>query len=334
VRPQILFPAYLSGFNLIEAFYLAIPHLSWQTIVIGDPLCAPFEVKALTSSDIEDPVDPQTETPGLFSARRVEYVHGVLKTVPRAAVVQRILAESRVARGDKAGAQRALEQATEIAPTVVGPQLQLALMYEEAGDYRRAADRYRKILEAEPDHAVALNNLAYTLADQLKAPEEARSMAQRAATLAPNDPNVIDTMAWIEHLLGNHVEAAKLIAKAVKGGSGIAQIRLHAAFIYDALQDATAAREELEAALKIDPELVKRDDVKALQARIGRKDGLRPAALRSESRAADSPATGRGGQSVLTRVLRSTREGVGIAASNDGWVCWNTCAPVVSMRRV
>lgn len=42
VRPQILFPAYLSGRNLAEAFYLALPYLSWQSVVIGDPLCAPF----------------------------------------------------------------------------------------------------------------------------------------------------------------------------------------------------------------------------------------------------------------------------------------------------
>ena len=38
VRPDILFPAYLSGFTLAEAYYLALPALSWQTIVIGDPL--------------------------------------------------------------------------------------------------------------------------------------------------------------------------------------------------------------------------------------------------------------------------------------------------------
>ena len=39
VRPQVLFPAYLSGFNLAEAFYAAMPYLGWQTVVIGDPLC-------------------------------------------------------------------------------------------------------------------------------------------------------------------------------------------------------------------------------------------------------------------------------------------------------
>ena len=39
-RPDLLFPAYYSGRNLAESFYLAIPGLSWQNIVLGDPLCA------------------------------------------------------------------------------------------------------------------------------------------------------------------------------------------------------------------------------------------------------------------------------------------------------
>ena len=39
-RPDYLFPAYYSGRNLAESFYLSIPALSWQNIVIGDPLCS------------------------------------------------------------------------------------------------------------------------------------------------------------------------------------------------------------------------------------------------------------------------------------------------------
>jgi uncharacterized protein (TIGR03790 family) len=38
-RPDSLFPAYLHGRNLAESYYLAIPALSWQNIVVGDPLC-------------------------------------------------------------------------------------------------------------------------------------------------------------------------------------------------------------------------------------------------------------------------------------------------------
>ncbi len=38
-HPDQLFPAYFHGRNLAESYYLAIPALSWQNIVVGDPLC-------------------------------------------------------------------------------------------------------------------------------------------------------------------------------------------------------------------------------------------------------------------------------------------------------
>lgn len=38
-RPHILIPAYLGGRNLAESFYLALPVLSWQIMILGDPLC-------------------------------------------------------------------------------------------------------------------------------------------------------------------------------------------------------------------------------------------------------------------------------------------------------
>jgi len=39
-RPDLLLPAYYSGRNLAESYYLAIQGLSWQNIVVGDPLCS------------------------------------------------------------------------------------------------------------------------------------------------------------------------------------------------------------------------------------------------------------------------------------------------------
>jgi len=37
-RPDFILPAYYSGRNLAESFYMGIPGLSWMNIVIGDPL--------------------------------------------------------------------------------------------------------------------------------------------------------------------------------------------------------------------------------------------------------------------------------------------------------
>jgi uncharacterized protein (TIGR03790 family) len=39
-RPEFLLPAYFSGRNLAESFYMSIRFLSWQNIVVGDPLCS------------------------------------------------------------------------------------------------------------------------------------------------------------------------------------------------------------------------------------------------------------------------------------------------------
>ena len=41
-RPEILFPAYRAGYTLAESFYMALRYLSWQSVVVGDPLVTPF----------------------------------------------------------------------------------------------------------------------------------------------------------------------------------------------------------------------------------------------------------------------------------------------------
>ena len=122
----------------------------------------------------------------------------------------------------------------------------------------------------QPNNALALNNLAYSLAVRDKAPQEAKPLAQRAVAIAPNNPILVDTLAWIEYLLGNHIDAATLITTAVKGAPGAGEVRLHAAFIYAALKDLQNAKTELSAALKIAPDLGKREDVKELQTRLTR----------------------------------------------------------------
>jgi uncharacterized protein (TIGR03790 family) len=39
-RPDFLLPAYYQGRNLADSYYISIPRLSWQNVVVGDPLCS------------------------------------------------------------------------------------------------------------------------------------------------------------------------------------------------------------------------------------------------------------------------------------------------------
>ncbi|MFQ3548928.1 MAG: TIGR03790 family protein [Armatimonadota bacterium] len=43
--PNLLFDRYTSGYNLAESFYAAMPYIFWKTVVIGDPLVAPYAEK-------------------------------------------------------------------------------------------------------------------------------------------------------------------------------------------------------------------------------------------------------------------------------------------------
>lgn len=268
LRPDVLFPAYMAGFNLVESFYLALPHLSWQSVVVGDPLCRPFARSPLTPSQIEDAVDSETGLPALFSKRRLEVARAGAPGTPPNALALVLRAESHLARDDKAAARADLERAVTLAPAMVGPHLQLALLYEEAGEGDRAIDHYRRILELQPRNAVALNNLAYGLAIHRKAPADGLPFAQKAATLAPNDPTVLDTLGWIEHLLGHEQEAAKVLTTALRLGTRNAEIRLHAAIIYAAAGAVAAAELQLKEALGLDPSIEKRADVQQLKATL------------------------------------------------------------------
>jgi uncharacterized protein (TIGR03790 family) len=273
VRPQILFPAYLEGFNLAEAYYLAMPSLSWQTVVIGDPLCVPFPRRALTRTDIEDPIEKNSGLPGVFRNRRLEALRtSVLrvsfKDVPQEALDTMLAADAREIVGDLAGARLALEQTTALAPKAVAAQLRLAAVYGRLQEHQKAVERYRIVIEAQPQNPLALNNLAYALGVHLKTPEEALPFARRALAVAPESPGILDTVGWIEYLSGNTTAAARLLTDASRRQPENSEIRLHTAIVSAAAGSWTESGTHLKEALRLDPSLAKREDVLSLQRKL------------------------------------------------------------------
>ena len=268
VRPNVLFPAYLSGMNLVESFYLAIPHLSWQTVVIGDPLCAPFPRKGPASSDIDGGIDSELDLPAFFAKRRVEASAAGLPGASEKVVKLIVRAETQLERGDRAAARRLIEQAVEAGPTVVRPHEMLADVLTSSGEAAAAASHYERILALQPNHTVALNNLAYDLAVRQGKPAQAAPLARRALAQAPRNATILDTVGWVEYLQGNTAEAAKLLVQAARGAPRNPDIRLHAAFALAAQGARSAADVELQEAIKLRPALEKQADVQELRAKL------------------------------------------------------------------
>ncbi len=272
IRPNILFPAYLSGFNLIESYYLAMPYLSWQTIVIGDPLCAPFRKTSLSTKEIDKGIDPETEFPVDFGTRRLRGIS--VPAYNQAGIhpdtIKLILrSEARLAKDDKEGARKALEEAIARDDRLPSPQFQLAALYELTGEYDKAIERYRRLQQLVPDNPIVLNNLAYALAVRKNNVQEALPLAEKANELAKGKlPNVSDTLGWIYHLAGQDDKAVKLLEEAVRSGTGNADMHLHFAVVSAATGNKLAAEIALKRALEIDPKLEQSEEVKQLRAKM------------------------------------------------------------------
>jgi tetratricopeptide (TPR) repeat protein len=264
IRPEILFPAYASGRNLAEAYYAAMPYLSWQTIIVGDPLCAPFPHAPLPTQTIDAGVDAATELPSYYAKRRLAGLTGALN---KDAAAHYLRAESRTERKDTAGTRQALEAAVAAEPKFSTARLQLATAADADRDYDRAIAQFRAILAYSPNDAIALNNLAFDLAVYRDRAEEALPLAQRAVAVSKT-PATLDTLAWIQHLLKRDAEAAATMRLARSTNFIDADVLWHSAVIYAAVNDLPRAAAELTLALKLKPELGERDDVKKLRQQL------------------------------------------------------------------
>jgi len=79
---------------------------------------------------------------------------------------------------------------------------QIAVVGYSFGREAFAEQLYRALLEIDPRHAMAMNNLAYALAVRAESLEEAERLAERADAIEPDNMHIIDTLGWIRYKLG------------------------------------------------------------------------------------------------------------------------------------
>ena len=89
-----------------------------------------------------------------------------------------------------------------------------AILSERLGDPAALEEDLRSILQREPENTMALNALGYTLADRNERLDEARQLIERAHTLKPEDPAIIDSLGWVHYRLGNIALAEDLLRRA------------------------------------------------------------------------------------------------------------------------
>src|SRR5580698_9988042 len=82
-----------------------------------------------------------------------------------------------------------------------------ASVYEEEGRVSSALRELSALVKARPDDPAALNALGFTLADHTKNLTRARKLIERAHTVSPKNPAILDSLGWVYYRQGRTGEA-------------------------------------------------------------------------------------------------------------------------------
>lgn len=146
-------------------------------------------------------------------------------------------------------------------------RLQLADLLDLAGRGDESAKTCRAVLEADANNLVALNNLAWMLAQQDGGGPEALSLIQRAIEQHGARPELLDTRAVVYLALGNAAAAVRDLEHAIREAPTPTRY-FHLTRAHHLAKDAAAARVALERAgeLGLDVQRLHPSDQRAYEA--------------------------------------------------------------------
>jgi len=131
-----------------------------------------------------------------------------------------------------------------------------------AKDYATAARIYKGVVADFPNNVRALNNLAWA-ASQVGDPKTLE-YAERARQLAPDNPQVLDTLGSILVEQGDLARGTELLRQASAAAPNAPNLRLHLAKALIKSGDRTGARRELEALVKLGDQYSGQNEVKKI----------------------------------------------------------------------
>lgn len=125
-------------------------------------------------------------------------------------------------------------------------RMQLAMLLDQTGHRVDAIAEYEQLIEQNPHNVIALNNLAWLYGT---GHEKGLKYAKRAVELAPDQPEVLDTLGWLLVKSQKTKQGLLYLQQATMLAPHLADIRYHLALAYEKLGRDEEARQELEGLL-------------------------------------------------------------------------------------
>lgn len=128
----------------------------------------------------------------------------------------RLLAEAQVLRDQRqwAEAYELLLSGVRKDPDDTTLMYELAMVAERLQRFDDMEALLKRVITLKPEDHHAHNALGYSLADRNIRLGEAEGLVQKAASLAPHDPFILDSLGWVEYRLGRRETALKLLRQS------------------------------------------------------------------------------------------------------------------------
>ena len=217
------------------------------------------------------------------AAKATSRIQAYIEKNPKSAQALAIRAKVHLAQQDRAGAEADLVKSIELDPKLEASYLLLAQLYlatnraqqavEKLQQYTKdnnsvpalmelamieqrlkhfaeARDAYEKVINAAPNAAIALNNLADLYSEQFGQIDKAYDLAKRAKDAAPNEAHIADSLGWITFKKGDYRNALPLLNESAAKLPDNGEIQYHLGLTQYMLGDEEAARTTLQKAVQ------------------------------------------------------------------------------------
>ncbi|WP_257992128.1 tetratricopeptide repeat protein [Cupriavidus pauculus] len=150
-------------------------------------------------------------------------------------------------------ARKVLNERVKVEPDNADWLYELAMLDEREKRYDSMERGLRKVIALQPEQKQGYNALGYSLADRNERLPEARKLLERASELGPDDPYIMDSLAWVKYRQGELQPAADLLRTAYSKAPE-AEIGAHLGEVLWQLGQHEEARKTWTEAAKVEPE--------------------------------------------------------------------------------
>ena len=141
--------------------------------------------------------------------------------------------------------------------------LMIAMLLETKGETEKAREIYEQVLVTNPENVIAVNNLAFYLAEHEPTPE---NLARAEALILPlrakakGNLSLTDTIAWIYYRKGEYEKARDLLITSQEDDITIPAVNYHLGMIFSRLDEKELAKKYLQVALETQSAFPGRED--------------------------------------------------------------------------